>query len=102
MLLWRRGRLCAELLEAYCSFGFFTMSSVLPGVWNAERSFCIRTFCITTPWVEHLMVVALATPFLLTAVWARRKASQSAAKPGGLKPGLYGFSLAGAFDGGGR
>lgn len=82
VLLWRRGKLGAGLLLTYSSFWCLTFLSSLPGVWNAKRSFCIRSFCITTPWVGRLIVMALATPFLLAAIWAGRKDSQSAAKPG--------------------
>jgi hypothetical protein len=81
VLLWRRAKLGAGLLTAYSSFWCLTFLSGLPYVWNAKRSFCIRTFCITTPWLGRLTVLALAGPFLLAAIWAGRSASQSG-KPG--------------------
>ncbi len=81
VILWRRGRLGAWLLTAYSSFWCLGMLSGLPYVWNAKQSFCIRTFCITTPWLGRLTVLALAAPFLLAAIWAGRKVSQSG-KPG--------------------
>lgn len=81
VFLWRRARLGAGLLAAYSSFWCLAVLSGLPYVWNAKRSFCIRTFCITTPWLGRLTVLALAVPFLLAAIWAGRSASQSG-KPG--------------------
>jgi hypothetical protein len=81
VFLWRKAKLGAGLLTAYSSFWFLTMLSGLPYVWNAKQSFCIRTFCITTPWLGRLMVMALATPFLLAAIWAGRTAVKFG-KPG--------------------
>ena len=81
VILWRRGRLGAWLLTAYSSFWCFTMLSGLPYVWNAKRSFCIKTFCITTPWLGRLTVLALAAPFLLAAIWAGRTASKRPTTP---------------------
>lgn len=79
VVLWRRGKLGAWLVAAYSSFWFLTILSGLPVVWNAKRSFCIRTFCITTPWLGRLTTLALAAPFLLAAIWAASQiASQSA------------------------
>ena len=66
----------AALVAAYSSFWCLTVLSGLPYVWNAKRSFCIRTLCITTPWLGRLMVLTLATPFLLAAVWAGRRVSR--------------------------
>ena len=77
VLLRQKAKLGAGLLTAYCSFWFLTTLSGLPYVWNAKRSFCIRSFCITTPWLGRLTVLALATPFLLAAIWSGRTAMQS-------------------------
>ncbi len=67
---WRSGAL---LLGIYSLFWTVLLASALPVVWNAKQSFCLRTFCITTPWLSRLMVFALATPFLLVALWSRSR-----------------------------
>jgi hypothetical protein len=32
--------------------------------------------CIRTPWIARLLVLALATPFVLAALWARGEAAR--------------------------
>jgi len=68
VIVWKRRKLSAELLLAYCAFWSATVLSGLPSVWNAKRSFCIRTFCITSPWVARLTLLLLAAPFILAAL----------------------------------
>ena len=75
LVLWH-SRLGSRLLGIYSLFWTVVVASALPGVWNAKRSFCIRTFCITTPWLGRLLVFALATAFLLVTLWTRREATQ--------------------------
>jgi len=66
----------ARMLGIYSLFWAAMIASGLPAVWNAQRTFCTRTFCIQTPWISRLLVLGLATPFLLVALWSRRQASQ--------------------------
>jgi len=72
LLLWRRQKFGAGLVAAYSLFWSVAFLSCLPYVWNAKRSFCVRNFCITTPWLGRLTTLALAAPFLLAAIWAGR------------------------------
>lgn len=78
LLLWRR-RIGSLLVAAYCTFWSAVFLSGLPQVWNARRSFCLKglNFCIISPWVARLTVLAIATPFLLSAWWSLRQASGS-------------------------
>lgn len=76
LLLLLRGRVGAWLLGIYSLFWTAVLISGLPAVWNARHSFCIRTICITTPWVGRLLVLALASAFLLVALWAYREATR--------------------------
>jgi hypothetical protein len=64
----------AGLILAYSGFWAVLLACILPVVWNAESSFCLRGLgvCITAAWLARLTVVGLATLFLLTAVWAGR------------------------------
>ncbi len=73
-LLFIRRKLGAKLLGIYSAFWVAILLSALPAVWNARHSFCIHTFCITTPWLGRLTVFALAVPFLLVALWSLREA----------------------------
>ncbi len=75
LVLWH-SRLGSRLLGIYSLFWTVVVASALPAVWNAKRAFCIRTFCVTTPWLSRLLVFALATPFLLVDPWARREATK--------------------------
>jgi hypothetical protein len=77
VLFWTRRKLRAALLLAYSSFWSLWMLSNLPMVWNAKQSFCIRNFCIVTPWTARLSVMALATPFVLAAVSTGRATFRS-------------------------
>jgi hypothetical protein len=70
LILWRRQKFGSALVSAYSLFWFIAFLSCLPYVWNAKRSFCLRNFCITTPWLGRLTVLALAAPFLLASIWA--------------------------------
>jgi len=74
-LLFIRRKLGAKLLGIYSAFWMGILLSALPVVWHARHSFCIRNaFCITTPWVGRLTVLAFAVPFLLVALWSYREA----------------------------
>jgi len=77
VLFWSRRKLGAALLLAYSSFWSLWMLSNLPIVWNAKQSFCIRSFCIVTPRVARLAVMALATPFILAAISTGRATFRS-------------------------
>lgn len=63
------------LVAAYSGFWAAVILGGLPGVWNAKQSFCLEglNFCIVSPWIARLTVLALATPFLLSAGWALRQ-----------------------------
>jgi hypothetical protein len=67
-IVWKRKRLSAALLAAYCVFWSVAVLSGLPYVWNAKQSFCFKNYCITTHWVARLAILALATPFVLAAI----------------------------------
>ena len=73
-LLWSRQRIGAILVATYCAFWAVVFLGGLPRVWNARQSFCLEglNFCITSPWVARLTVLAIATPFLLSAWWSLR------------------------------
>jgi hypothetical protein len=75
LALWH-SKIGVRLLGIYSLFWAVVVASGLPAVWNAKRSFCIRTLCITTPWLGRLMVLALTAPFLLVALWTRFKAER--------------------------
>lgn len=70
------------LLGAYSLFWAGVLAAGLPSIWNAKTSFCMRTICITTPWIGRLLLFALTTGFLLVALWtylnARPKPNNSA------------------------
>jgi hypothetical protein len=76
LLVTRRTRAGAFLLGLYSMFWAVVLGLALPSIWNAQSSFCIKSFCIRTPWMGRLLLFALATPFLLTAVWARVEAAR--------------------------
>jgi hypothetical protein len=65
-------RLGARVLGLYSLFWSGVFLVGLPSIWNAKRTFCTRTFCITTPWISRLMVLLLITPFALVAIWTHR------------------------------
>jgi hypothetical protein len=66
----------AMLVAAYSAFWAIVFLGGLPQVWNARQSFCLNAlnFCIVSPWIARLTVLAIATPFLLSAWWALRQA----------------------------
>jgi hypothetical protein len=72
LLLLRRARAGFALLGLYSLFWAGVVLAGLPSIWNARSSFCTETVCITTPWIGRLLLLALATPFLLVALWTRR------------------------------
>lgn len=78
ILVWSRVKMGAWLLGAYALFWTGLILSGLPGIWNAKTSFCTRSFCITTPWIGRLLVLALATSFFLVAVWTYRESKRLA------------------------
>ncbi len=78
VLVWKHVRTGAWLLGVYALFWAGLMLSGLPGVWNARTSFCTRSFCITTPWIGRLLLLALATSFLLVVVWTYRESKRLA------------------------
>jgi hypothetical protein len=76
VLILLRARLGALLLGAYSLFWTVVLACTLPAVWNARSSFCTQTMCIRTPWIARLLVLVLATPFVLAALWARGEAAR--------------------------
>jgi hypothetical protein len=74
VLLRRSTRIGAGLILAYSGFWAVLLASMLPVVWNAESSFCLRGLgvCITAAWLARMTVMSLAILFLLTAGWAAR------------------------------
>ncbi len=76
-----RARAGAFLLGLYSLFGTAVLACALPAVWNARSSFCTQTMCIRTPWIARLLVLALATPFVLAAFWAKREAQHRMLAP---------------------
>ncbi|MGB9031842.1 MAG: hypothetical protein WCC27_17095 [Acidobacteriaceae bacterium] len=76
LLILLRARLGALLLGAYSLFWTVVLACTLPAVWNARSSFCTQTMCIRTPWIARLLVLALATPFVLAALWATGEAGR--------------------------
>ncbi len=68
-----RIRTGAIVLGAYCWLWIAVLACVLPWVWNARESFCTQTMCIRTPWIARLLVLGLATPCLMVAIWARHE-----------------------------
>jgi hypothetical protein len=82
LLALRRVRAGAWLLSIYSLLWTGVLVSGLPAVWNARTSFCTRAFCITTPWIGRLLLLALAMPFLLVALWTSREACTAASGQG--------------------
>jgi len=91
MICWRQKKFGAVLVTAYSAFWFLTLLSGLPYVWNAKQSFCVASlnFCITTPWLGRVTVLAVAAPFLLTTIWAvkRGQSDRTGATQNRLTPG---------------
>jgi hypothetical protein len=75
VLLHRRSRrVGAALILSYSGFWSVLLAGMLPVVWNAESSFCLRGLgmCITAAWLGRLAVLGLLTPFLLVCAWCWR------------------------------
>ncbi len=74
--MWRRRRIGSILVAAYSLFWGVLFLAGLPQVWNAQKSFCVEgmNFCITSPWVGRLTVLAIASPFLLSGWWSVQQA----------------------------
>ena len=70
----RRRRNGSILVGTYSAFWGVVFLSGLPAVWNARRSFCVSNFCITSPWVGRLTVIAIAAVFLGSGWWSLRQA----------------------------
>jgi hypothetical protein len=72
----------AVLVAAYSAFWAVVFLGGLPQVWNARQSFCLKglNFCIVSPWVARLTVLAIVIPFLLSAWWVLRQAFDSYAR----------------------
>jgi hypothetical protein len=81
------GRGGAALVLAYSSFWAVLLGGMLPVVWNAESSFCLRGLgvCITAAWLGRLTVLGLLTAFLLASTWCvARLRRGTLGKAGGL------------------
>ena len=74
LLLRWSDRVGAGLILVYSAFWSLLLVSILPLVWNAESSFCLRGLgvCITAAWLARLTVLGLLTPSLLVSVWSWR------------------------------
>jgi len=81
LMVLARARAGAWLLGIYSLFRTGVLLAAMPAVWRARSSFCTRYFCITTPWLARLLPLALATPFLLIALWAFRESVRSGRNP---------------------
>lgn len=79
VLLWRRRRIGSLLVAAYCAFWTIVFLGGLPQVWNSRQSFCLKglNFCIVSPWVARLTVLAIVTPFLLSGWWSLRQTADA-------------------------
>ena len=90
-LLWYKRATGAILVAAYSAFWAIVFLGVLPQVWNARQSFCLKglNFCIISPWVARLTVLAIATPFLLSAWWALRQAFDPYARGASKNSGSF-------------
>jgi hypothetical protein len=75
LLVVLHARAGAFLLGLYSLFWIVVFGLALPAVWNARSSFCTQTMCIRTPWLGRLLVLALASPFVVEVLWARSEAA---------------------------
>ena len=81
LMVLARARTGAWLLGICSLFWTGVLLAAMPAVWHARSSFCMRYFCITSPWLSRLLLLALATPFLLVALWSRRENKRNSSKP---------------------
>jgi len=81
LMVLARARAGAWLLGIYSLFWTGLLLAAMPAVWHARSTFCTRYFCITSPWLSRLLLLALATPFLLVALWSRRESARSRRNP---------------------
>ena len=86
-LLLLRRRIGAMLIGLYALYWFVMQISVLPMIWNAESSFCLRglEFCISGAWQGRLLVMTIAALFASVVFWSSR---QLVTKRGAGAPGL--------------
>ena len=58
------------VLALYSAFWGVVFAGGLPAIWNARRSFCLKglDFCIISPWVARITLMAIVLPFLLAAI----------------------------------
>jgi hypothetical protein len=82
---WSR-RVGAGLILAYSAFWTVLLAGMLPVVWNAESSFCLRGLgvCITAAWLGRLVVLALLAAFLGVAGWSWRRVRTIGGEPTGV------------------
>ncbi len=73
-LLGRSGRVGAGLILAYSAFWAVVLAGMLPVVWTAESSFCLRGLgvCITAAWLGRLIVLTLLAVFVAVSAWSLR------------------------------
>ncbi len=73
-LLRRWPRVGAALVLAYAVFWSVLLAGMLPVVWNAQSSFCLRGVgvCITAAWLGRLVVLSLLLLFLFVGAWSCR------------------------------
>ncbi len=76
VLLGRPGRAGPALTLAYSAFWVVVLAGMLPMVWNAESSFCLRGLgvCITAAWIGRLIVLSLLSVFVGVSTWSVRRA----------------------------
>lgn len=70
LLVSTRIRLGGRLLGLYSFFWTGVLAAGLPTIWNAQMSFCTRTFCIRTPWIGRCLLLALVGSFVLVTIWS--------------------------------
>lgn len=81
LLLSIRAELGGWLLSLYALFWTGLLAAGLPAIWNAQTSFCTRTFCIRTPWIGRSLLLALVGSFVSVMVWSWRKAGLMLGRP---------------------
>jgi hypothetical protein len=85
LLRWSR-RVGASLIFAYSAFWVVVLAGMLPVVWKAGSSFCLRGLgvCITAAWLGALVVLGLLAAFLVVSTWSWRRARGTAAERAGV------------------
>lgn len=80
LLISSRAKLGGWLLSIYALFWTGVLAAGLPAIWDAQTSFCTRTFCIRTPWIGRTLLLGLAGAFVSVAIWSWREAGRMIAQ----------------------